>query len=442
MARAADTSLARAAARDVVTRLRDAGHTAFFAGGCVRDELLALDPTDYDVATDAPPDRVASLFPRTMLVGAAFGVVLVQLPGATIEVATFRSDGPYSDARRPDRIRYSDPQADAQRRDFTINALFLDPLADPDPAHPDIRGRVIDYVGGLDDLERRVVRAVGDPDQRLAEDHLRALRAVRFTARLSFTLDAGTASAISRHAAELRGVSRERIGEEVRRMLVHPTRAAAAHLLQSLALDAPVLDAPHLECPLPTLAYVGADDPTPPPRYATYLAAWALDRADAGPGAPPDALVASPLPRSRKARSRAEGVGASWRSALRLSNEDRDEFAAVLAGFQRLRTEWAALGVAPRKRIAANGWCAQALMLLKVREPSLCERIKGEIEELRRTFGGIAPEPYITGDDLAAMGVSPGPLFKRVLDAVYDAQLEGRIRSGEQARELATTLCV
>lgn len=440
MARAADTATARAAARDVVARLRDAGHIAYFAGGCVRDELLGLDPTDYDVATEATPDRVAALFPRTMLVGAAFGVVLVQLPGATIEVATFRSDGPYSDARRPDRIHFSDPKADAQRRDFTINALFLDPLAEPDPACPQARGCVIDYVQGLADLEARLVRAVGDPEQRLAEDHLRALRAARFAARLNFKLDQATAEAITRHAADLRGVSRERIGEEVHRMLMHPSRAAAAHLLQSLTLDAPVLDGPPLDCPLPTLAYVGKDD-ADPPHYATVLAAWALDRADAMAG-PEEIPPADAPPRSRRARSRAGGLVATWRGALKLSNEDRDEFAGVLAGYQRLRADWATAGVAPRKRMAAGSWYGQAILLLKVREPLLWEQVQADVRDLGGTPGGVAPQPFVSGDDLKAMGLTPGPLFKRVLDAVYDAQLEGRVRSVAEARELAKTLCV
>src|SRR5690606_11510087 len=169
----------------------------------------------------------------------AFGVVLVHLHGCSVEVATFRSEGAYSDARRPDVVHFSDPPTDAARRDFTINALFLDPLASKDSAA--VEGHVVDYVGGLADLRAGIVRAVGDPDTRLAEDHLRALRAVRFTARLGFSLDPGTAAAIRRHAMQLRGVSRERIGEEIRRMLTHPTRGAAIELLQELGLDAPVL---------------------------------------------------------------------------------------------------------------------------------------------------------------------------------------------------------
>src|SRR5690606_2867641 len=182
---------------DIASTLRSHGHIAYFAGGCVRDALLGHPPTDYDIATDATPDRVQSLFDRTAAVGAHFGVVLVKRRGVTVEVATFRSEGPYSDQRRPDSVTFSDPESDAQRRDFTINALFLDPLAG---GHQSDGGQVIDFVGGQRDLQQKVVRAVGDPDQRLAEDHLRALRAVRFAARLGFRLDEPTAEAIRRHA--------------------------------------------------------------------------------------------------------------------------------------------------------------------------------------------------------------------------------------------------
>ncbi|MEK6703872.1 MAG: CCA tRNA nucleotidyltransferase, partial [Planctomycetota bacterium] len=230
----------RHAAVVVVRALQEAGHVAYFAGGCVRDELLGLTPSDYDVATDATPDRIASLFRRTAAVGASFGVMLVKEGQSVIEVATFRADGTYLDNRRPDSVRFSTPQDDARRRDFTVNALFLDPL----DTQSGPGGRVIDHVGGLGDLARRVIRAVGDPDQRLGEDHLRALRAVRLSAKLGFSISPETAEAIARHTGELSGVSRERIGDEVRLMLGHPTRSIAIDLLQGLGLDAAVLGAP------------------------------------------------------------------------------------------------------------------------------------------------------------------------------------------------------
>ena len=225
------SSSARRAGELIIKTLTEKGHTAYFAGGCVRDALLGRTPKDYDVATDATPDRITTLFPRTAEVGAAFGVVLVKTGKEVTEVATFRSEGSYSDRRRPDSVTFSNPAEDAKRRDYTVNALFLDPLlgADHPHSHPVIEqtpgvviaphgshGRVIDFVGGLPDIKQRVLRAVGDPDQRLAEDHLRALRAARLAAKLGFHLDEGTAGAIRRHAADLQGVSRERVGEEIR----------------------------------------------------------------------------------------------------------------------------------------------------------------------------------------------------------------------------------
>ncbi len=208
----------REAAVEVVRRLSEAGYTAYFAGGCVRDRLMGLEPTDYDVASDARPEQVGALFGGAHRVGESFGVMLVSAMGHQIEVATFRSDGFYSDGRRPDTVTFSDAGHDARRRDFTINGLFEDPLS----------GRVIDFVGGQADLEARLIKAIGDPEARLAEDRLRMLRAVRFAARFSFAIDAATAEAIRGGAEDLGRISRERIGQEVRRMLTDRNRAVAA----------------------------------------------------------------------------------------------------------------------------------------------------------------------------------------------------------------------
>src|SRR5262245_23713534 len=283
MTRKATPTQARAAAVAIVRRLREAGHTAYFAGGCVRDELLGLAPTDYDVATDARPDKIRSLFRRTAEVGVAFGVVLVT-PGkdegaedpATVEVATFRSDGPYSDKRRPDAIEFGGPEQDARRRDFTVNALFLDPQAPGDG--------IIDLVGGKADLQRRVIRAVGDAEARLSEDHLRALRAVRLAARLGLAIDAATAAAVRAHTRHRRGVSRERIGDEVRKRLAHASRAEAVRTLEDLGLDAPVLEEPSMRTTLAIFRSVAVESGA---GFPTWLAAWALDRGltVTGPGA-------------------------------------------------------------------------------------------------------------------------------------------------------------
>src|SRR4051794_39693814 len=211
----------------VVRRLREAGHVAYFAGGCVRDQLLGLTPKDYDVATDAPPQRVRELFTRTDAVGAAFGVILVRQRRSQIEVATFRTDLEYRDGRRPEGVRFATAEQDAQRRDFTINGLFLDPIED----------RVIDYVGGQADLKDKVLRAIGNPDERFAEDHLRLLRAIRFAARFGLIIEPATDEAIARHAQHLARISPERIAEELRQMLTPPTRPTAWRMICRYALE-------------------------------------------------------------------------------------------------------------------------------------------------------------------------------------------------------------
>lgn len=427
MARAADPVLAREAALRIVRRLREMGHVAYFAGGCVRDELLSLRPTDFDVATDSTPARVRELFPRTAEVGQAFGVVLVyeQVAGekAVIEVATFRADGPYSDARRPDRVHFSTPEEDARRRDFTINALFLDPLLAPGE-----QGRVIDFVGGQDDLAARVIRAVGDPDQRLAEDHLRALRAVRFAARLGFMIEPKTAAAITRHAAELRGVSRERIGDELRRMLGHPAaaaRARAIELIEQLGLDAPVLNEPARgRGSLRTLEQLDKE----PPQLGTMLAAWCIERnGSAGIGLDDNQI---------------KGVRARWRAALCLSNEESCEFSDVLEIHAALVRRWGGMRVSERKRLAAKGMFAAAAAVVGATDAPLAERIASDVKGLERDGIGVCPEPLITGEDLIAQGLAPGPVFKRILDEVTDAQLEGRVRDRAAALELVRRLSV
>ncbi len=412
---------AREAAMSVVRRLRDAGHEAVFAGGCVRDELLGLSPKDYDVATDATPQRVAELFDGSREVGKSFGVMHVRPArwrGPSIEVATFRREGAYSDKRRPDAVEFTDARQDAHRRDFTINALFIDPLDTSER----IQGRVIDYVGGLDDLKHGVVRAVGDPDARLSEDHLRALRAVRFAARLAFELEPATAAAVGRHARELAGVSRERVGDEMRRMLANPRRLRALGLIHELGLDASVLNEPALGViELPTVRGL--------PESAgveTAVAAWAIDRAavagrlDVGA----IAILASRVP-------------TAWRRALCLSNDERDRVRATLELVGAIEGSWAGWRVAARKRAAARAEFAAALAIVATRDAGLAGAVGHEVRELSGQNGGLAPERLVTGDDLVAAGLAPGPSFARVLEGVYDAQLEGRVRDRAGALEAA-----
>jgi poly(A) polymerase len=453
----------RDAALAVVRTLVGGGHVAYFAGGCVRDELLGLTPEDYDVATDATPDRVRSLFPRSQEVGAAFGVMLVRAstPSGrvfTIEVATFRSDGTYTDRRRPDQVHFSDPVADANRRDFTINAMFLDPLAGeagaplrspphPSPPSPPVPPPgLIDHVGGLADLRVGVIRAVGDPEKRLAEDHLRALRAVRFASRFGFRVDPGTADAIRRHASDLLGVSRERIGDEVRRLMASPSRAAAARLLDELALDAPTLAEPPGDgAGAKSGVEAGGSGPAagypllsglteaPPPPLHTCLAAWALDRP-----APP-----SPAPLLLHLHPEAiSDVVARWRTALCLSNEERDGFSCVLSTLAALLAGWENTTTASQKRLAGGPCFSEALRLLRAVDPGRATFAMALHARLAATPSGICPTPLLSGDDLIAMGLPPGPAFRRLLDSVYDAQLEDRVSNNEEARELARRLGV
>lgn len=404
----------RRLAHAIVKKLRDHGHVAFLAGGCVRDELLGLTPKDFDVATDASPDRVASLFPKTQEVGAAFGVVLVKDLGVAVEVATFREDGPYTDRRRPDHIVFSDAKSDAQRRDFTINALFLDPFATRS------EDRVIDYVGGVADLSQRIVRAVGEPAKRLEEDHLRALRAVRFAARFGFDIHANTRHAIVASARALAGVSKERIGEELRRILGHSTRAKGIQWLEALGLDGVILDEPSCSSPRPIVERLD-----PSANTTLVLAAWCIDR-----GLDPSdrAAVAHAVRRVRR--------------SVCLSNEEAEELAGSLEAARQARDDWGNLGVAARKRAAAGPWFQGAMALLRAGWQPAADRVAQDVRTLAATPGGLAPEPWVSGHDLIALGLSPGPAFKGILDRVYDSQLDGTLGDRQAALELARRLGV
>lgn len=398
----------------ILRALRDAGHTAYFAGGCVRDELLGIEPVDYDIATDALPEAIRALFRKTAAVGASFGVVLVKERGVTVEVATFRSDGPYSDRRRPDHVEFSDPTHDAQRRDFTINALFLDPLADPPGGG---RAGVIDLVGGLADLDAGIIRAVGSPEQRLSEDHLRALRAVRFAARYGFAIEPATAEAIRRHANRLAGVSRERIGDELRRMMAQPSRARAADLLGDLGLDTVVLGDTPASTSTSTLERLSGEATFP-----ACLACWALQRGGIDSG------------------SQVPMVVSGWRKGLCLSNEERESMRDIMLAVLTGERDWGRLAPPARKRLAARPCFSEALAVIAARHPATASSLREQIAALAADGVGLAPESLINGDDLLAMGMTPGPVFARVLERVYDAQLEGRVRTKSQAMEFAREL--
>jgi tRNA nucleotidyltransferase/poly(A) polymerase len=391
-------------ALDVLRQLRNAGHEALWAGGCVRDQLLGRTPKDYDVATSARPEVVQDLFGRrrTRAIGASFGVISVTGPRslAPVEVATFRTDGVYADGRRPESVAYTDAEHDAQRRDFTINGLFFDPLAD----------RVVDYVGGVADLEAKIVRAIGDPVRRFTEDKLRMLRAVRFTATYGFALDEATLAAIQAMASEVRVVSYERIAAELRRMLVHASRAHSVELLAESQLIGPLLPeaAPHAAARdaawQAALSRLMALDEA---EFPLALAAWFLGLVDA------DAT---------------RQVGRRWK----LSNREIDRTSwlvrhaptilhAADAPWSRLQRLLAHEGGADLVALAAAS--------LPADEPGLT-RVRACLAQPAAVWN---PPPLVTGDDLLAAGIRAGRQFAELLDHLRDEQLEGRLSTRDAA---------
>ena len=409
----------------VLRRLRDAGHVAYFAGGCVRDLLLGHEPKDFDVATDAPPARVRELFSNTQAVGAAFGVILVRLGGSQIEVATFRADGTYADGRHPTAVRFTTAEEDARRRDFTINGLFLDPLTD----------QVIDYVGGQQDLASKTVRAIGQPSARFEEDSLRLLRAVRFSARFGFAIEPVTAAAIVAHAPELKRISPERIAEELRMMLTPATRAVAWGMLWELQL-VPVLfrflKFPRRSKPLPGPMLFERIAPGESVPIGLALAAAVMCYR---------ARMQEGLSDLRLILSRGEisaGVQA-MRQALKISNEESEQLRGTLAGIEPLLRD-APPGVATLKRFLADPTAPLSRRLLDglsgvgIQKPRI-DMLRGQLAALEKT--DYAPLPFVDGDLLVAHGLHPGPKFKKILDAVYDAQLEGRLCDGDEALAMA-----
>ncbi|MCE9620382.1 MAG: CCA tRNA nucleotidyltransferase [Planctomycetes bacterium] len=392
---------ARQAAQEIAKKFLDAGHIAYFAGGCVRDELLKLSPADYDIATSATTEDIQRIFPKARGVGESFGVILVHHKGRVIEVASFRSDGRYLDGRRPEAVALGDERSDAMRRDFTINGLFMHPLS----------GEVVDHVKGRADIDSRTLRAINDPDARLSEDRLRLLRAARFAARYQLTIEPETEAAIRAHARELRGVSRERVGQELRRMLSHPSRVAAVELIESLGLAPSTLLEAAPQSPLRRVRALSADA-----GQAAVLAAWLLDRESALPW-----------------QERVE----QWTKALVLSNKERDALAGALSIRSSL-SGWPGLTKALQKRTAANPAFPDALEVYATEAAGPAAAIRRDFQMLEKE--GISPIPLLSGDDLIKLGLRAGPEFRRILDAVYDEQLEGRIDSARAAIDLARQL--
>jgi poly(A) polymerase len=422
-----------------VDRLRAAGHEALFAGGCVRDLLAGREPADYDVATAARAEEVQELFRRTIPVGAHFGVVLVIEDEVPVEVATFRRDGAYLDHRHPATVEFCGAREDALRRDFTINGMFLDPAT----------GEVIDHVGGRRDLEAGVIRAIGDPHARFDEDRLRLLRAVRFAARFGFAIDGTTWSALRRLAPGIVAIAAERIGEEIVKILLEGAARRGFELMADSGL---------LDVVLPEIAAMRGVEQSPEHHPEGDVLAHTLaciDKLDPSRHGEPLALavllhdVAKPLCARRQPDGRITFYGHCEQGAemtraicrrLRRSREV-GERAAWLVGNHLRHIQVRDMRVATLRRFLAEPWIADLLELVRIDTLSasgdlstweFCqERLRELAVDARR------PAPLLRGRDLIELGHVPGPEFRRILDAAYDAQLEGEIRSNQDARAWA-----
>ena len=439
----------RELAEQVCATLRQRGHQAYFVGGCVRDLELGREPADYDVCTDARPDRVQELFPRSLAVGAKFGVILVveegaQQHGAQVEVATFRSDIGYTDGRHPDQVVYTDsPQEDVRRRDFTINGLLMDPAT----------REVLDFVGGRADLRAGIARAIGDPRLRFAEDKLRMMRAVRFAARFGFRIEPDTMAAAQSLAAQITQVSPERIRDELTKLL---TEGAARHgfeLLDETGLLAVVL---------PDIARMkGVEQPPQfhpegdvwihtrmmleklPPHCSPTLA-WGVLLHDVGK---PTTFAPATGPGTRIRFDGHVEVGARMAEhicrELRFSNEDTEQIETLVANHLRFK-DVKEMRTATLKRFVRLPRFAEHLELHRLD----CLASHGSLEAY--TFvqqflvetppEKVYPPKLVTGDDLKGMGLVPGPRFKEILLAVEEAQLEGRLQDRESALQFARSI--
>ncbi len=410
------TMTEREFAVECVRTLQNAGFRSLWAGGCVRDELLGLEPNDYDIATDARPEQVQKLFRRSIAVGAAFGVIEVVGPRdasrggehLTVEVATFRSDGTYSDGRRPDAVTFSSPEEDAARRDFTINGMFFDPIA----------GELHDYVGGRADLDAKVLRAIGDPCARFAEDKLRVLRAARIATRFNLSVEPATFDAARQMAPQITVVSAERIADELRKLLTNPNHGRVVRLLHEIGLVKPIL---------PELVPTFDEDWGYLVRVAESLT----------PGASFPLAFAVLL--HRLTRMAAEEIA----DRLRLSNAEKSRLVWLVEQHTSLLDAPTMRPSRLKPLLVHPGiddllWLHRAIAVASDRGTDHYEFCVRLLRETPREE--LDPPPLLTGNDLKALGMRPGPEFKRLLDAVREAQLDGAVRSRDEAVALVRSL--
>ena len=438
-------------ATSIVQTLRQQGFQAYLVGGCVRDLLLGREPKDYDVATNATPEQVMDIFPETYAVGAQFGVVLVPAAekdvasnvstessskSCAIEVATFRSDIGYSDGRHPDGVRFSDdPRADVARRDFTINGMLLDPVS----------GEVLDFVGGRKDLEAGIIRTIGDPEQRFAEDKLRMLRAVRFAARFGYAIDTATFAAMRKLAEQIQVVSRERVRDELTRMLTEGHARRAFLLLDKSGLLKQVLPEisamqgveqppefhPEGDVFVHTLLLL---DNLPNPCPLTL--AWGALLHDVGK--PPTFRVAPDRIRFDDHVEVGVKMAEEICRRLRFSNDETEQILALVDNHMRFGHATRMKESTLKRFLRMPGFdehlaLHRADCLASHRNLSTYEFIQQKRAEIPAEK--MRPSPLVTGDDLIAQGHVPGPKFREILSAVEDAQLEGRLPSRDAALE-------
>jgi poly(A) polymerase len=429
----------RQVAESVCKTLRGAGHQAYLVGGCVRDILLGREPADYDVSTDATPDRVQSLFPQSLAVGAQFGVIIVNDGAVPVEVATFRSDVGYSDGRHPDKVVFSSSaREDVARRDFTINALLLDPETN----------EVFDYVGGRDDLQAGIIRAIGQPSERFREDKLRMIRAVRFAARFRYAIEAATFSATTKLAPDICQVSAERLRDELTKILTEGAARPGFELLDQTRLLPEILPEiarlkgveqppqfhPEGDVWIHTLMMLEQLQPGCSPTLA-----WGVLLHDVGK---PPTFAPPSGPHGRIRFDHHVEVGTRMAEAicrrLRFSNDDTEQIAALVENHLRFK-DVQQMRLSTLKRFVRLNRFEEHLELHRLD----CLSSHGNLDAfqfVRRFLAAtpadqVRPPRLITGDDLIRMGFAPGPGFKEILDSVEEAQLNGKLHSREQALE-------
>ncbi|MCP4364490.1 MAG: CCA tRNA nucleotidyltransferase [Planctomycetes bacterium] len=423
----------------LVRRLRERGHKALFAGGCVRDMIMGVESADYDIATGARPEEIMGLFERTLPVGVQFGVVVVMAGGFQFEVATFRTEGAYSDGRHPDSVSFAGPEEDARRRDFTINGMFYDPLDD----------ELIDLVGGQRDIEQRIVRTIGDPGERFGEDYLRMIRVVRFASRFGYGIDEPAAAVVKERAQKIHVVSWERIREELQKILLDDNRKRGLQLLDELALLAEILPEvsamkgveqpenfhPEGDVFIHTLLSVSY---LKNPSWVLAMGTLLHDVAKPVTIEERDGRIRYPLHESMGAEmagkicdrlktSREEKGKIKWLVKKHLAFKDARNMR--LSKLKRLLSheDYPLLAEVSRvDALASTGDLADC---------DFCQQMREQFREEE-----LKPLRFLTGEDLIALGLIPGPIFSKVLTRVYDEQLEGEIRSKEEALDRAREL--